>query len=59
MGFLDKVKGNLNIQENVSKVTSKVSALQSNVKEKIDQRKSSDDEVPEQEQQEKGSRCWQ
>lgn len=56
MGFLTKVIGNLNIQENVSKVSSKVSALHSGVKEKVKQKKSSDEEVSEQEQQEKGSK---
>lgn len=50
------MKENLNLQENVSKVTSMVSSLQSTVKEKVNQRKSSDEEVSEQEQEEKGAK---
>jgi len=56
MGFLNSVKGKINLKESVSKVGDKVSSSISQVKEKTARSKSKESEVSEEEIEEKGSK---
>ena len=56
MGFLNSVKGKINLKESISKVSDKVSSSISQVKEKATQSKSKEPEVSEEEIEEKGSK---
>lgn len=56
MGFLNSVKGKINLKESVTKVSDMVSSSISQVKEKVAQPKSKEQEVSEEEIEEKGSK---